>query len=33
MKTIYKSTKGKEQILALYDKQLERLKIKYYDKW
>lgn len=33
MKTIYKSTKGKEEILALYDKQLERLQVEYYDKW
>ena len=31
--TIYKSEKGKEEILALYDKQLERLKVEYSDKW
>lgn len=31
--TIYKSEKGKEEILALYDKQLERLKVAYSDKW
>lgn len=31
--TIYKSQKGKEEILALYDKQLERLKVPYSDKW
>lgn len=30
--TIYKSEKGKEEILALY-KQLERLNIAYFDKW
>lgn len=31
--TIYKSQKGKEEILTLYDKQLERLKVPYSDKW
>ena len=31
--TIYKSEKGKEEILALYDKQLKRLKGAYSDKW
>ena len=31
--SIYKSAKGKEEILALYDKQLERLKVAYSDKW
>lgn len=31
--TIYKSEKGKEEILALYDKQLDRLKVAYSDKW
>lgn len=30
--TIYKSPKGKEEILALYDKQLERLQTAYFDK-
>lgn len=31
--TIYKSEKGKEEILALYDKQLERLHVAYSDKY
>lgn len=31
--TIYKSEKGKEEILALYDKQLKRLQGAYSDKW
>ena len=31
--SIYKSEKGKSEILNLYDKQLSRLKIAYRDKW
>lgn len=31
--TIYKSEKGKKEILALYDKQLKRLPVPYSDKW
>lgn len=31
--TIYKSPTGKNKILALYDKQLERLHADYFDKW
>lgn len=31
--TIYKSLAGKEKIMALYDKQLERLKVAYSNKW
>ena len=31
--SIYKSEKGKSEILNLYDKQLSRLKIAYKDKW
>lgn len=31
--TIYRSTTGKEEILALYDKQLKRLENVYSDKW
>lgn len=31
--TIYKSEKGKAEILALYDRQLERLGVSYCDKW
>lgn len=31
MKTIYKSTEGKATILALYDKQLQRLKVPFKD--
>ena len=31
--TIYKSEKGKEEILALYDEQLSRLSVAYDDKW
>lgn len=31
--TIYKSAAGKEKILKLYDKQLERLGVAYSDKW
>lgn len=31
--TIYKSIEGKEKILSLYDEQLKRLKVAYYDKW
>lgn len=31
--TIYKSSIGKEKIMALYDEQLERLKVAYFDKW
>lgn len=31
--TIYKSEKGKNEILALYDKQLKRLTVPYSDKW
>lgn len=31
--TIYKSEKGKAEILALYDRQLERLGAAYSDKW
>lgn len=31
--TIYKSPEGKEKILALYDKQLERLNVAYSDRW
>lgn len=30
--TIYKSKKGKDEILKLYDKQLARLKVAYFDK-
>lgn len=32
-KTIYRTIEGKEKILALYDKQLKRLGIDWYDKW
>lgn len=31
--TIYKSSTGKEKILTLYDNQLARLKLAYFDKW
>lgn len=31
--TIYKSEKGKNEIIALYDKQLKRLTVSYSDKW
>ncbi len=31
--TIYKSEKGKNEILGLYDKQLKRLEVPYSDKW
>lgn len=31
--TVYKSEKGKKEILALYDKQLKRLAVPYSDRW